>query len=146
MAEPGDRYGAGVAETVQLAASVVVVDADGRVLLVQRGNEPGRGLWSVPGGRVEPGETLEQAAAREALEETGLYVAVGRELWSLRVAGGGDLVFEIHDFEATVVSGTLCAGDDAEDARWVAPDELESLPLTDDLAGHLRRAGVIPPR
>jgi 8-oxo-dGTP diphosphatase len=70
----------GQVETI-LAASAVICDEAGRVLLVLRGRDPQRGRWSVPGGKVEPGETLEQAATREALEETGLQVRIGPELW-----------------------------------------------------------------
>lgn len=73
---------------VVLAASAVVVDADGRVLLVKRGEEPEKGRWSVPGGRVDPGETLAQAAVREAFEETGLQVQIIRELWVANVPTG----------------------------------------------------------
>lgn len=127
-----------------LGASAVIV-AGGAILLVQRGHEPMLGRWSVPGGRVEPGETLEEAAAREAYEETGLEVTVGAELWSL-VIPAGDRSFEVHDFAATVVGGTLRAGDDAADVRWVPFDELEELPLTDGLLGYLVRGGVVPPR
>ncbi|MET7641031.1 NUDIX domain-containing protein [Streptomyces sp. NPDC005438] len=135
-----------MSQQVVWAASVVVTDEAGRVLLVRRGTEPGRGLWSVPGGSVEAGESLREAAAREALEETGLRVRVGRELWNLRVPVGDGRVYEIHDFAATVLGGTLVAGDDADEVRWVAPEEIDALPLTDDLAGYLRRGGVIPPR
>src|SRR4051812_36423779 len=74
-------------------AGAVVRDRDGRLLLVRRGHAPSEGLWSVPGGRVEDGETPEQAAAREVLEETGLYVDVGKLLASVRV---GDYL--VHDF------------------------------------------------
>lgn len=127
-----------------LAASAVIVDGEGRVVLVRRGSEPEKGRWSIPGGRVEPGESLEEAAAREAFEETGLSVTIGPELWSLTVPTGDGRVFEIHDFSATVVGDTeLRAGDDADDARWVGPAELDLLPLTDGLAGYLTRAGVV---
>lgn len=122
----------------------MVTDEVGRVLLVRRGRAPERGSWSIPGGRVEPGETLEQAAARETFEETGLHVQVGRQLWALQVPTDDGRVYDIHDFAAVVLDGTLEPGDDADDVRWVRPDDLEALPLTPDLAGYLRRAGVIP--
>ena len=128
--------------TVILGASAVIV-ADGAILLVQRGHEPQLGRWSVPGGKVEQGETLEEAASREAYEETGLVVRVGVELWSLTIPYG-DGAFEVHDFAATVTGGTLRAGDDAADVRWVPFGELEDLPLTDGLIGYLRRGGVLP--
>ena len=131
---------------VVLAASAVVVDAQGRVLLVKRGAEPEKGRWSVPGGSIEPGETLAEAAAREAFEETGLHVQIVRELWVATVPTGDGRQFEIHDFLATANGGTLTPGDDADDARWVAPDELDVLPLTAGLAGYLERAGLIPSR
>ena len=130
---------------VVLAASAVITDADGRVLLVKRGRDPQRGRWSVPGGRVEPGESLGAAAAREAFEETGLQVEVGRELWTVRVPTGDGREFEVHDFAATATGGVLRHGDDADDARWVASDGLHTLPLTIHLVEHLRRAGIVPP-
>ena len=129
---------------VVLAASAVVTDAAGRVLLVKRGRDPQRRRWSVPGGRVEPGESLGEAAAREVLEETGLRVDVGRELWSARLPTGDGREFEIHDFAATVTGGALRAGDDADDARWVEPGSVATLRLTSRLAEHLRRAGIVP--
>ncbi len=136
-------YGDGM--EVVPAASVVIVDGDGRVLLVKRGRAPQRGRWSVPGGRVEPGESFEAAAAREALEETGLEVAVGRELWTVRIPSQDGGEFEVHDFAATVTGGGLRPGDDAEDARWVAAGELHGMRLTPHLVDHLRRAGLVPP-
>jgi acetyl-CoA carboxylase carboxyl transferase subunit beta len=126
-----------------LGASAVIV-ADGAILLVQRGHEPQLGRWSVPGGRVEPGETLAEAAQREAYEETGLEVRIGAELWSLEIPDG-DRTFEVHDFAATVTGGTLGAGDDAADVRWVPFEDLGDLPLTDGLMGYLTRGGVVPP-
>ncbi|HMR50700.1 MAG TPA: NUDIX domain-containing protein [Arachnia sp.] len=127
-----------------LAASAVVVDAHGRVLLVKRGAEPEKGRWSVPGGSVDPDEALADAAAREAFEETGLHVQIVRELWVATVPTGDGRQFEIHDFLATATGGTLTPGDDADDARWVTADELRRLPLTTGLADYLERAGLIP--
>lgn len=121
------------------AVGAVVTDDSGRILLVLRGRDPGRGLWSVPGGKVEPGEGLEEATAREVLEETGLTVDVGRELWVARVPAGDGAEFEIHDFVATVTGGHLRAGDDADDARWFTSEELADLPLVDTL----RDAGLV---
>ncbi|HEX6954448.1 MAG TPA: NUDIX domain-containing protein [Agromyces sp.] len=130
---------------IVLAAGAVVTDPQGRVLLVRRARDPQRGRWSVPGGRVEPGESLEQAAAREVLEETGLRVELAGELWSVRIPAGPGREYQVHDFAATVAGGDLAPGDDAADVRWVAPAELHSLRLTDHLTDHLRRAGVVPP-
>lgn len=115
-----------------LAASVLVHDDAGRVLLVERGRGANIGRWSLPGGRVEPGESVEAAAAREVAEETGLQVEIGSELERLDVGAAG-VTYEIHVLLGRVVSGTLRAGDDAADARWCAPSELEALPATTGL-------------
>jgi len=127
------------------AASVVIVDDRSRVLLVQRGRNPDKGRWSVPGGKCEPGESFAEAAAREAYEETGLRVEIGRELWSLTIPIGDGVEYDVHDFAATVIGGELSAGDDAAEARWFAEAELDALDLTHDLAGCLRRAEVFGP-
>ncbi|MFO6453649.1 MULTISPECIES: NUDIX hydrolase [unclassified Aeromicrobium] len=129
-----------MAERPVLAASAVVIDDAGRVLLVRRAHDPGRGLWSVPGGRVEPGETLEDACAREVLEETGYAVEVGPELWTAHVPTGDGRDYEIHDFAATVVSGRLVAGDDADEAGWFSLDAMAALPMVEGLLDLLRSA------
>jgi 8-oxo-dGTP diphosphatase len=126
-----------------LAASAVVKNAQGRILLVLRAKEPEAGCWTIPGGRVEPGETLPDAAVRETFEETGLRVAIEREVWSLDLANGPDEIYEIHDFLAHVVGGHLLAGDDAADVGWFQLQEMQQMPLTHDLLGYLCRHGVL---
>jgi ADP-ribose pyrophosphatase YjhB (NUDIX family) len=121
----------------------IIIDSGGRLLLIRRGHEPGRGLWSVPGGRIEPGESDEQAVIREIREETGLSVRVGRLVGSVRRPAPGGAVFEIRDYAATVTDGTLTVGDDADDARWVDRAEMLALPLTDGLAQTLTDWGVL---
>jgi ADP-ribose pyrophosphatase YjhB (NUDIX family) len=108
-------------------------DHSGRLLLVQRANEPGRGLWSLPGGRVEPGEDDAAALVREMAEETGLLVR--------RVRRGQ---FEIADYRCRVVGGTLLAGDDALDAQWCDAATLLELPLVPLLLETLREWGALP--
>ncbi len=123
-----------------VAVAGIAFDDDGRVLLIQRGKEPGRGLWTVPGGSLELGESMSEAVAREMREETGMEVEVGDLVTIvervLRADGGGDIEhhFVICDYAVTVVGGTLAAGDDAADARWLTPDEVADLPLTAGLA------------
>ena len=118
-------------------AGAVVRDARGRVLLVRRANEPSRGLWSVPGGRIEPGESAREAAAREVREETGLEVEVGELLLTAELGP-----YVVEDYAATVVGGTLRAGDDALDARFFAAGELPALALSPGLLDALARMGV----
>ncbi len=121
----------------------VVFDARGRLLMIQRGHDPGAGLWSIPGGRVEPGETDEQALVRELLEETNLHVTVGEFVGSVRREGPGGTIIDIRDFTVTVTGGILRAGDDAADARWVAVAELDRLEVTEGLIEALTEWGVL---
>jgi ADP-ribose pyrophosphatase YjhB (NUDIX family) len=126
----------------------VITDPAGRLLLIRRGHEPGAGLWSLPGGRVEEGETDEQALVRELREETGLSVSPVRLLGEvLRPGGTGPdgtpAVLGIRDYAAIITGGTLAAGDDAADARWVAPADLAALPLTGGLVEALTSWGVL---
>lgn len=126
------------------AAGVIIFNQRGQLLLVRRGHEPQTGRWSVPGGRVEPGESPAEAAVREALEETGLAVRVEREVLNVRIPAGEGGEFDVHDFTATVVGGTLAPGDDATDARWFSPEQLLDLPLATNLLADLRDAGILP--
>jgi ADP-ribose pyrophosphatase YjhB (NUDIX family) len=114
-------------------------DEAGRLLLVQRANEPGRGLWSVPGGRVEPGEDDAAALVREMFEETGLLVTPGALVG--RVVRGP---YGIADYRCAVVSGPLRAGDDALDARFVDRAAMAALPLVDGLLDALTEWDALP--
>lgn len=122
-----------------------VVQVDGRLLLVRRGHGPGAGEWSVPGGRVEPGETLAEAVVREVAEETGLEVVCG-ELVGLVERMGPDHHFVIVDFTATLLDhGEPVAGDDAAEVAWVAVGELSDLALVEGLLDFLVDHGVLAP-
>jgi len=123
----------------------IIADADGRLLLIKRGHPPQAGRWSLPGGRIEPGESDEQALVREVLEETGLRVSPGRLVGSVERPGLGDAVLDIRDYAAAVTGGELNPGDDADDARWVSPRDLGDLPLTSGLAETLADWGVLGP-
>ena len=117
----------------------VVTDGQGRLLMIKRGHEPGAGLWSIPGGRIEPGETDAEALAREMLEETGLVVEVGSLIGSVQRPGLDSAVIDIRDYAATVTGGTLGPGDDAADARWVDIADLGSLEITEGLIDALTK-------
>lgn len=125
----------------------VVHDAGGRLLLVRRANDPGKGQWSLPGGRVEPGETDRSAVHRELLEETGLSVIVEEWLGQvLRPAPTG--AYDIHDYACRTNDVVLFPGDDASDAMWADTATFATLDaehrLTDGLAAALRTWGRLP--
>ena len=111
-----------------VGVGAVVVD-DGRVLLVRRAHEPLKGEWSIPGGAVEVGETLETAVVREVREETGLEVEVGAlidVLDRIRPAPDGRTLYHyvLIDFVCRPAAGTLCCGSDASEAAWVRVADL----------------------
>lgn len=114
-------------------------DDHGRLLLIRRARDPGRGLWSVPGGRVEAGEDDTAALVREMAEETGLTVAPGPLVG--RVARGP---YDIADYHCTVTGGRLRAGDDADDARWCSAADLAGLALVDGLLDVLTSWNALP--
>ena len=122
----------------------LVYDEQHRLLVVQRANEPGRGLWSLPGGRVEPGEDDPTAVAREILEETGLEVEVGELVGEVERDGPNGQLYVIRDYQAEPVSGVLEAGDDASDARFVNRDEFDNLPTATLLASTLAQWNALP--
>jgi 8-oxo-dGTP diphosphatase len=127
----------------EVAVGAVLV-RDEHVLLVRRGHGPAQGRWSVPGGRVEAGETLHEALVRETFEETGLEVVVDHFLgWVERIDEG--FHFVILDFAVTALDPTQppVAGDDAAEARWVPLTDVGDLRLVDGLFEFLGEAGVL---
>lgn len=128
-----------------LAVAAVVVSG-GHLLLVERGRPPAAGKWSVPGGRVEAGETLEEALRREVREETGVEVEPGQLLGFVERAAEGHH-FVILDFAASAAAGAEevvpVPGDDAVSARWVPVDEVAVLPLVSGLGDFLADHGVL---
>ena len=109
----------------------VIKDAGGRLLLIKRGHEPGAGLWSLPGGRIEPGETDQQATC-------------GSLVGTAELPGLDGAVIGVRDYLAVVTGGELAAGDDAADAAWVSAADLARLPLTEGLAEFLAARDVGP--
>lgn len=120
-----------------------IIISRGQVVLIKRGKPPLMGEWSIPGGMLELGETLRDGAEREAREETGIEVRATELLGVFeRVvpdeAGRTKYHYVLVDFLCEVVSGELCAGHDACDARWFTPEEVAALPLPKDTAGVIK--------
>lgn len=113
----------------------VIVFRDDKVLLVKRANRPGQGLWAIPGGRVELGETLKEAARREVKEETGVSISPKEPIYVFEVIerddeGGILFHYVIIDLLAEYLSGEPNPGTDASEARWISSGELKELPVT----------------
>lgn len=123
----------------------VVHDAAGRLLLIRRGHDPHRGSWSLPGGRVEAGESAERAIEREVLEETGLVVRAGAPVGRVLIPAGA-VTYDVLDLACELIDADQrpVAGDDADDVLFADAATLERLTCTPFLVETLRSWGVFP--
>ncbi len=131
-----------------VGASALIRDGKNRVVLIKRVSDPGKGLWALPGGLVEPGEGIRDTAIREVEEETGLkiklldlfgvYDVIGRD-------GKGDLRYHyvVVCFEGEPMGGELRRGKDVSDVRWFSPSELNEKIITETTSQVLRKAKII---
>jgi mutator protein MutT len=133
-----------------IAATIAAVFLDGRILLVRRANPPDAGRWGFPGGKIDAGETIENAAVRELREETGVHAAAHRVFTAVDVFDRGeDGRLRRHFILIAVLckwqSGQPVAGDDALEAKWFALDELDEsrLALSLDVARVARQAATV---
>jgi ADP-ribose pyrophosphatase len=133
----------GLLDSPRVAVGAVVFRGD-EILLVKRGRAPSLGLWAIPGGSVELGETLRQAAEREVREETGVVIRARSIVYTFDVIERGDDGRILHhyvivDFLADWIAGEPCAADDAVDAAWFRVTELDALPISAETLRLVRR-------
>jgi 8-oxo-dGTP diphosphatase len=133
---------------IVLGVGAVVWNDKAEVLLIRRSKPPRLGEWSLPGGKVEFGETLRAALLREVREETGLDVQIVDLLDTAEIifdaeAGADDAHFVLVDFTVRAVSGTLAASSDADDARWFSLDAIADLHLWSETRRVIERSAAI---
>lgn len=134
-------------KTPQVAVGAIVIK-DEKILLVKRNKAPHKDLWAIPGGVVELGETLQEAAEREILEETGLVIKAKAPVYTFDLIEKNDkgsmgFHYVIVDLLADYISGELCAADDALDARWFNPEEIEHISVSGSTRDLLRKIGFL---
>jgi len=118
-------------------AFVLIKNENGEIALIQEGGKQAKGLWCLPGGHADAGETLEEAAIRETMEESGLNVKIVKKLISKEMNGGeylgnsdeNDKLIQLDIFEGKLISGELTHGSQELDARWCAKEKIENLEL-----------------
>lgn len=132
-ASDGDAGRHGMPDAQEIPAVSVALLRAGRVLLVRRGRAPSRGLYAFPGGRVEPGETVEAAARRELQEETGIVAGGLAVVGEIAIDGrrdGRPVRYRLTVLTGSWQGGEAIAADDAEALGWYGLDELTDLPIT----------------
>lgn len=125
-----------------------VVIREGKVLLVKRSNAPQKGKWAIPGGSVKLGETLQEAAEREAKEETGLTIKANDPVFTFDLIerdSAGELLFHyvIIDLIADYVDGEASPSDDVSDAAWFSPEELQPIDISGTTWKLLKKIGFL---
>lgn len=130
-------------DTPRVAVGAVIRHGK-KILLCRRGKPPAEGEWAIPGGSVELGETLQEAAEREILEEAGIIVKAGEPIHVFDVITQDRtrrirFHYVIVDLSCEYVAGDLKPGDDAREIRWVSPDELRHLPVNTNTVILLRK-------
>lgn len=133
-----------------VAVGAVVFHHD-RVLLVRRGRSPAENIWAIPGGKVRLGESLQQAAEREILEETGIRIRAGAPVYAFDYrerdrSGRIRFHYVIVDLAAEYLEGEILPGDDALEAGWIDADRLKDLPLSNQTRQLLRNHYGFPAR
>ena len=134
MQNPTQTTASSYPDLPQVAVGAIVFK-DNKVLLVLRANPPSEKMWSIPGGRVELGETLQEAAEREIKEETAITIRAKEPVFTFEVidrdaAGRVRFHYVIIDLAADYVSGEPCAGDDAVDTDWISTEDLKGLAVS----------------
>lgn len=125
-------------------AGGLVFDDRRRLLLIRRGQAPAAGTWSLPGGRCLPGERPDLACVREVAEETAMTVEIVRWVGRVEREAPSGGVYVIDDYLCRPVRGTVTAGDDATDARWVSRAELPGLTLAPGVLDALTSWSMLP--
>jgi 8-oxo-dGTP diphosphatase len=128
-----------------LGVGALIFDDQRRILLIERGGEPLKGWWSLPGGVLETGETLADGIRREVKEETGLIVEPEQMMEVFeRIMRDPDGRAEYHyvliDYICRVTGGSLCPADDCADARWTTREDCAGLPITEGTLAVIERA------
>jgi 8-oxo-dGTP diphosphatase len=131
-------------ERLPRVGSAVVVTNGQSILLGVRAKEPNRGKWVLPGGKIEPFESIEEAAKREVLEETGLEIKVTGQLGALEIINPPEEHRLIVFSSAEVFGGALRPGSDLAELTFCSPEDLETVDLSDFVRGVLETFGYIP--
>jgi ADP-ribose pyrophosphatase len=135
MEDPASIFNGAYPNCPQVAVGAIVFK-ENKVLLVLRGKPPAENLWSIPGGSVKLGETLQEATEREIREEAGITIRAREPVYTFDVLerdNKGNIRFHyvIVDLEADYISGKLRPGDDAIDVRWFSASEVNKLKVSE---------------